>query len=99
MKKQGYVGGASENIAQAGDPQTAHDMWCHSSGHHRNILSPWEDQGAGFAGHSWTQNFGSGGGEPAVIPGTALPPTTETEGEDDDPAAPEDPGQGPPPGR
>ena len=69
MQKAGYSGfGMSENIAQAGAPQDAHDRWLHSSGHHRNILSGWTDQGVGEAGGAlWTQNFGTGG-EPAEIP-------------------------------
>jgi uncharacterized protein YkwD len=69
MQAAGYKGGgASENIAAgAPSPEVAHDRWCHSSGHHRNILSPWTDQGVGQAGSLWTQNFGSGGGRPPVI--------------------------------
>ncbi|MFM8979552.1 MAG: CAP domain-containing protein [Planctomycetia bacterium] len=69
MRKAGYEGhGASENIcAGAGDPTAAHVMWCHSSGHHRNILSSWLDMGTGVSGTRWTQNFGTGGGKPAVI--------------------------------
>jgi uncharacterized protein YkwD len=81
MKKQGYTGGgASENIAQAGDPQTAHDRWCHSSGHHRNILSPWADQGVGFFGSNWTQNYGVGGGDPTEVPPGAEVPATAGNG-------------------
>lgn len=68
MRRAGYHGyGFSENIAGAGDPMTAHVRWCHSSGHHRNILSVWIDLGVGFAGNSWTQNFGGGGGGPPEI--------------------------------
>lgn len=69
MRKAGYEGyGASENIcAGAGDPTAAHVMWCHSSGHHRNILSSWTDMGTGVSGTRWTQNFGTGGSRPAVI--------------------------------
>jgi hypothetical protein len=44
-------------------------MWVHSSGHQRNILSLWTDQGVGQAGRLWTQNYGTGGGDKPVIPG------------------------------
>jgi hypothetical protein len=79
MRDAGYEGqGASENIAMAGGWREAHISWCHSSGHHRNILSSWTDMGTGSAGQSvWTQNFGNGGGKPAVIE-TPAPPTTTT---------------------
>ena len=61
--RAGYTGwGISENIARCGSAQAAHDGWCHSSGHHRNILSSWEDLGVGHESGRWTQNFGSGGG-------------------------------------
>lgn len=65
----GYVGwGSSENICMgATAPESAHARWIHSSGHHRNILSPWTDMGAGLAGRYWTQNFGTGGGGPAQV--------------------------------
>ena len=50
-------------------------MWCHSSGHHRNILSAWVDMGSGQAGGAlWTQNFGNGGGAAPVIPSSPLTP-------------------------
>ncbi len=64
MQEAGYQGmGASENIAQGTtSPEQAHWMWIHSSGHHRNILSNWHDQGVGQAGRLWTQNFGLSGG-------------------------------------
>jgi uncharacterized protein YkwD len=76
MRDAGYEGqGASENIAQAGSFRDAHLSWCHSSGHHRNILSSWTDMGTGAAGGShWTQNFGTGGGKPAVIEAAPAPP-------------------------
>ncbi|MFV1959155.1 MAG: CAP domain-containing protein, partial [Planctomycetota bacterium] len=69
MKKAGYQGmGASENIvAGASNAKQAHEMWIHSSGHHRNILSAWVDQGVGRAGRLWTQNYGTGGGAPPKI--------------------------------
>lgn len=70
MRDAGYQGhGASENIASVGgDPLSPHEAWCHSSGHHRNLLSAWADMGSGAAGgRLWTQNFGTGGGRPTVI--------------------------------
>lgn len=62
VKKQGYAGGASENIASgASDAESAHEGWIHSSGHHRNILDPsHRELGSGQDGSMWTQNFGSG---------------------------------------
>jgi uncharacterized protein YkwD len=76
MATAGYRGhGASENIAGAGSAQNAHDRWCHSSGHHRNILSAWLDQGVGQSGSLWTQNFGTGGAGPALIEAPDAPVT------------------------
>jgi uncharacterized protein YkwD len=40
--------------------QSSHDAWCHSSGHHRNILNPnWRALGSGKFNTIWTQNFGA----------------------------------------
>src|SRR5262245_65919202 len=61
MKLAGYqLAGGSENIYAGGsDPQSAHDGWWHSSGHHRNILMPaWVELGSGVVGNDWTQHFG-----------------------------------------
>ena len=61
MRLAGYnASGGSENIAVAGgDPESAHNGWIHSSGHHRNILtSAWIEMGSGNSGRHWTQNFG-----------------------------------------
>jgi hypothetical protein len=60
MRLQGYVHGASENcVAGTTDPRSAHQRWCHSSGHHRNILMPpWTEMGTGAHGSLMTQNFG-----------------------------------------
>ena len=61
MKLAGYQGaGSSENIyAGSGAPESAHDGWTHSSGHHRNLLTPaWVEMGSGCSGNHWTQNFG-----------------------------------------
>jgi hypothetical protein len=81
MAKAGYQGhGGSENIAKSGSALDAHLAWLHSSGHHRNILSDWLDQGVGQGGQNWTQNFGFGGGGPPEIPGRV---TTETEPADE----------------
>ena len=57
----GYAQGRGENIA-AGTSTAAdsHRAWCHSSGHHRNLLSPGHTEMAtALAGRFWTQNFGS----------------------------------------
>ncbi len=60
MKLQGYDHGVSENCIQGQtNPQGAHDGWCHSSGHHRNILMlPWTEMGTGHFGSMMTQNYG-----------------------------------------
>jgi uncharacterized protein YkwD len=58
-------GGVSENIARgATTGRGAHDQWCHSSGHHRNILGRGHTEiGVGVAQSSWwTQMFGRGAG-------------------------------------
>ncbi len=72
MAARGYAGWAmSENIALNTSALNAHRSWCTSSGHHRNILSPWEDLGVGHVAKRWTQNFGSGGGaRPEIAPTT-----------------------------
>lgn len=59
MKLAGYVHGASENIAAVDGAEGAHQAWLHSSGHHRNILTPTHTEFAvGCSGRYWTQNFG-----------------------------------------
>jgi len=60
MKLAGYDYGASENIiAGQTSAKGAHDGWCHSSGHHRNILMPmWTEMGTGQYGRMMCQNFG-----------------------------------------
>jgi uncharacterized protein YkwD len=61
MRLAGYMGGISENIAAVGGPSGAHNAWCHSSGHHRNLLSPSHDEfGVGNMDRNWVQNFGRG---------------------------------------
>jgi uncharacterized protein YkwD len=61
MKLAGYTQGASENIANHPSAQSAHEGWTHSSGHHRNLLSPSHDEFAvGNDGRIWVQNFGRG---------------------------------------
>ena len=53
--------GVSENIAQASGPDGAHNGWCHSPGHHRNLLAAgWKLIGVGNVGHLWCQNFAAG---------------------------------------
>ncbi|MBP9891252.1 MAG: FHA domain-containing protein [Planctomycetes bacterium] len=63
MKYEGYAGGGGENIHMNSRGPTAlssHQSWCHSSGHHRNILTPgWKVLGSGKFGNIWTQNFGA----------------------------------------
>jgi uncharacterized protein YkwD len=57
--------GVGENIAEAGGPSSAHNGWCHSSGHHRNILAAgWRILGVGNSGHYWCQNFSAGEQKP-----------------------------------
>jgi len=60
MRLAGYQFGASENCVMGqSTPQGAHDAWCHSSGHHRNLLMPeWTEMGTGHDGRYMTQNFG-----------------------------------------
>jgi len=60
MKLQGYEYGASENcIMGQTNAMGAHAGWCHSSGHHRNLLMPmWTEMGTGASGIYMTQNFG-----------------------------------------
>ena len=60
MKLQGYEYGASENcIMGQTSPLEAHEGWCRSSGHHRNLLMPaWTEMGTGAHGIYMTQNFG-----------------------------------------
>ncbi|MCC6149123.1 MAG: FHA domain-containing protein [Planctomycetes bacterium] len=63
MKHEGYSGGGGENIhmdSRGPTPASSHNAWCHSSGHHRNILTPgWKVLGSGKFGNIWTQNFGA----------------------------------------
>ncbi|MEC8253655.1 MAG: CAP domain-containing protein [Planctomycetota bacterium] len=61
MRLAGYMFGVSENIAMTGGAMSSHVAWCHSSGHHRNLLSPGHREiGIGANGRYWVQNFGSG---------------------------------------
>ncbi|MEW6073211.1 MAG: CAP domain-containing protein [Planctomycetota bacterium] len=62
MHRRGYAHGAGENChAGGGDPMGAHVGWCHSSGHHRNILAAEHtEMASGLVGSYWTQNFGTG---------------------------------------
>ncbi len=63
MKYEGYSGGGGENIHMNSAGPTAlssHTAWCHSSGHHRNILHPmWKTLGSAKWQNIWTQNFGA----------------------------------------
>lgn len=62
MRYEGYPGGGGENIhmnSGGPTPQSSHDAWCNSSGHHRNILHPaWRVLGSGKFNTIWTQKFG-----------------------------------------
>ena len=60
MRLAGYQYGASENIvAGTTDPKSSHQRWCHSSGHHRNLLmAAWTEMGTGAFGSMMCQNFG-----------------------------------------
>lgn len=62
MKYEGYNAGGGENIHMNSGTPTAlssHNSWCHSSGHHRNILTPgWRVLGSARWQTIWTQNFG-----------------------------------------
>jgi uncharacterized protein YkwD len=64
MNHEGYSGGGGENIhmdSRGPTPVSSHNAWCHSSGHHRNILTPgWKVLGSAKFGNIWTQNFGAG---------------------------------------
>ena len=64
MRKEGYTKGAGENCMRGGGgPEAAHNGWCHSSGHHRNLLYEGHtEMGTALSGSYWVQNFG--GGEP-----------------------------------
>lgn len=57
----GYEAGSGENCSM-GRPgaMDTHTGWAHSSGHHRNLLSPGHTEiGSAISGNYWTQNFGS----------------------------------------
>ncbi|MEE2886216.1 MAG: CAP domain-containing protein [Planctomycetota bacterium] len=61
MKLVNYNAGVSENIARGGSAAGVHVRWCHSSGHHRNLLnSRHTEVGIGNYGNYWVQNFGRG---------------------------------------
>ena len=61
-KHHGFSGArVGENIAFGQlDHQSAHDRWCISPPHHRNILNAsWTHMGTGQRGKYWTTNFGA----------------------------------------
>ncbi len=60
MRLAGYDAGRSENCTMGPTTaQAAHDSWCGSSGHHRNLLmAAWTEMGTGHWGRLMTQNFG-----------------------------------------
>ena len=62
MRAEGYKAGGGENC-HMGDSgaEGAHLGWTHSSGHHRQVLSPAAHElGVGVSGNCWTQNYGDG---------------------------------------
>ncbi|MCB9913842.1 MAG: CAP domain-containing protein [Planctomycetes bacterium] len=69
MRLAGYENGVSENCHMgSGSPEGAHDGWCHSSGHHRNLLMPGHrEMASAMTGSYWTQNFGTGRGFEAEL--------------------------------
>ncbi len=60
MAHVGYPQPASENCATGtSDPQSAHDDWRGSSGHHRNLLeAEHTEMASALAATYWAQNFG-----------------------------------------
>lgn len=61
MQLAGYTAGVSENLALHDGALGAHNGWCGSSGHHRNLLDPGHTElGIGSNGRLWVQNFGRG---------------------------------------
>jgi len=61
MRLAGYNYGVSENCHRGGgSAQGAHEGWCKSSGHHRNLLSAGHTEMASAVDSGyWTQNFGT----------------------------------------
>lgn len=70
IKLEGYeAGGSGENLALVPGARGAHDAWCHSSGHHRNLLyESHNEMGVGNVGNYWTQNFAGGGDYAGNLP-------------------------------
>lgn len=62
MRLAGYPAGIGENCSRGrDDPKSAHEGWCHSSGHHRNLLNPnHREMASASSGGFWAQNFGVG---------------------------------------
>jgi uncharacterized protein YkwD len=62
MQLVGYNYGISENChLGGGSAQGAHEGWCKSSGHHRNLLmAGHSEMGSARNSRYWTQNFGTG---------------------------------------
>jgi uncharacterized protein YkwD len=62
LRLAGYTHGGSENCSM-GDSgaEGVHIGWCHSSGHHRNILeASHREMASAISSVYWTQNFGAG---------------------------------------
>lgn len=62
MKLAGYRLGVGENCSEGrDDAKGAHEGWCGSSGHHRDLLmEDHREMASAVAGRFWTQNFGMG---------------------------------------
>jgi hypothetical protein len=60
MSGEGYSSGAGENCSVGSSgAMAAHEGWCHSSGHHRNLLfESHTEMGDGQSGAYWTECFG-----------------------------------------
>ncbi|MHC4847708.1 MAG: CAP domain-containing protein [Planctomycetota bacterium] len=91
MRLAGYQYGASENcVMGTSDPKSAHERWCHSSGHHRNLLTAaWTEMGTGHYGSLMTQNFGR------APKWRDKPPSDEPDVEDESEDESEDDGEDP----
>ena len=75
----GYAWATGENCSMGrSDARDAHEGWCASSGHHRNLLDPGHRAMASAeAGGYWTQNFGSRTGAAGDLASAAEQPARE----------------------
>jgi uncharacterized protein YkwD len=78
-QNEGYANYSGENCASGANADGAFNMWYNSSGHHRNMLNPGNNEiGVGLGG-PWTEDFGSRPGldldnPPRTLPKAAPPP-------------------------